>query len=342
MITISVITPTFQREDLLARCVASVLAQQVTGMRIEHIVVNDAGLPLQHASWMDDPRVRVVETSRTERVFARNAGAALSRGDWLYFLDDDDYALPGAFQAMLTVACAQPNAVHLYGGYRIHNETTHAVETIRPALEGNAFAAMVAGEAFPPPASWVRRDAFFAAGGFDPLIVPGEDADLFRRLSLHGNVAGTPFIVTAARVAHPHTSTTDTSRQHTMWQRGTEKVLDLPQTLMRLLRETNKAPYWRGRCAREYAASAFREFRRGRFAAAAGRLSAFGRLSFRNPFSPLFWLGLRRREQSQIFHPLLWERPEALPVIAPVGLSESTVPPGAKTSAKIPKAGSLR
>jgi glycosyltransferase involved in cell wall biosynthesis len=341
MITISVITPTFHREDLLARCVASVLAQRITDAHLEHIVVNDAGQPLQQASWMSDPRVRVIETNRTERVFARNTGAALSQGDWLYFLDDDDYVLPGAFQALLAVT-QDAAAVHVYGGYRIHNETTHTIETIRPALEGNAFAALVAGEAFPPPASWVRRDAFFAAGGFDPLIVPGEDADLFRRLSLHGNVAGTPFVVTAARVAHPNTSTTDISRQHTMWQQGTEKVLDLPQTLMRLLRETNKSPYWRGRCAREYAASAFREFRRGRFASAAGRLSAFGRLSVRYPFSPRFWQGLKRRGQTQVFRPLVWERPETILVTPHADPSESKVLPDAKTAAKTPTAGSLR
>ena len=53
---------------------------------------------------MDDPRVTVLNTYRTERAVARNTGAALSRGDWLYFLDDDDYALPGAFAAMLEVA----------------------------------------------------------------------------------------------------------------------------------------------------------------------------------------------------------------------------------------------
>ena len=149
MITISVITPTFRREGLLARCVQSVLSQQVAGAQIEQIVVNDAGEPLVHASWMEDPRVRVLDTFRTERSVARNTGAALARGQWLYFLDDDDYALPGAFQALLTCAEAAPDAVHVYGAYRVYHETDQTITTIRPALEGNAFSALVAGEAFP-------------------------------------------------------------------------------------------------------------------------------------------------------------------------------------------------
>ncbi len=83
---ISIVTPTFHREDLLARCVQSVLAQQVDAP-LEHIVVNDYGEPLAPAPWMDDPRVRVLQTFRTEHCVARNTGAALSQGRWLFFLD---------------------------------------------------------------------------------------------------------------------------------------------------------------------------------------------------------------------------------------------------------------
>jgi len=90
---ISVIIPTYHRQDLLVRAVDSVLSQQVEAT-IEVIVVNDAGEALQPAAWMDDQRVRVATTFRTERAAARNTGAALSRGQWLYFLDDDDFA-PG-------------------------------------------------------------------------------------------------------------------------------------------------------------------------------------------------------------------------------------------------------
>lgn len=329
MITISVITPTFRREHLLARCVESVLSQQVEEARIEHIIVNDAGEPLTYAAWMDDPRVRVVETDHTERAVARNTGAALSRGQWLYFLDDDDYALSDAFEALLSVA-RNTSAVQIYGGYRIYNESTGTVQTIRPTLEGNAFPALVAGEAFPPPSSWVRRDAFFATGGFDPLMVPGEDADLFRRLALYGQIAGTSFIVTAARVAHPHTSTTDTNRQHGLWQRGTEKVLDLPQTLTRLLQETRHASYWRGRCAREYSASALRQIRRGRYMTAASRFSAACRLCFRHLFSPQYWQGLRRHEIVPRSQSILAPQ-ETLLITLPFVTSESTIPAVAKT-----------
>ena len=42
----------------------------------------------------------VVNTHHSERSVARNTGAALSHGDYLHFLDDDDILLPGAYAAL--------------------------------------------------------------------------------------------------------------------------------------------------------------------------------------------------------------------------------------------------
>jgi GT2 family glycosyltransferase len=277
MAMISVVTPTFRREDLLRRCVESVLAQEV-GADIQHFVVNDAGEPLSQAGWMDDPRVTVLNTFRTERSVARNTGAALSRGDWLYFLDDDDYALPGAFAAMLEVA-AKGGAAHIYGGYRIVSGETQEETVHRPVLQGDIFPMLVAGEGIPPQATWLRRDAFFGVGGFDPLQVPAEDADIVRRIGLFGPIAGTTEVVANVRVDHAATTTTNYRRHHGIWLEGTEKVLSMPETLGRVLTRTMGEPYWRGRCARVYFGSAGRNLRRRRYGLAWGRLMGALRLS---------------------------------------------------------------
>jgi glycosyltransferase involved in cell wall biosynthesis len=276
MATISVITPTFRREDVLRRCVESVLAQEVDA-EIEHFVVNDYGQPLTHAPWMDDPRVTVLNTYRTERSVARNTGAALSRGDWLYFLDDDDYALPGAFAAMLEVA-QRTQAAHIYGGYRIISGETNQETVHQPVLEGDIFPMLLAGEGIPPQATWVRRDAFFQIGAFDLLAVPAEDADLVRRLSLFGPIAGTKEIVANVRVDHAGTTTTNYQKHHGIWLRGTENVLSMPETFDRTLNRTKTEPYWRGRCARVYFGSAGRNLRQRRYGLAWGRLLAALRL----------------------------------------------------------------
>lgn len=272
MPTISVVTPTFNREDVLRRCVDSVLAQQVNA-DIQHLVVNDYGSPLSYAAWMDDPRVTVLNTYRTERAVARNTGAALSRGDWLYFLDDDDYALPGAFAAMLEVA-ERTRAAHVYGGYRIISGVTCAETVYQPVLQGNILPMLVAGEGIPPQATWFRRDAFFGVGGFDPLAVPAEDADIVRRMALFGPIAGTTAIVANVRVDHAATTTTDYQRHFGIWQEGAEKALSMPQTLGQIQQRTADEPYWRGRCARVYFGSAVRQLRQRHFGLAWSRLTA--------------------------------------------------------------------
>lgn len=298
MTTISVITPTFNREDLLARCVESVLDQQVEDARIEHLVVNDYGQPLQRpATWRDDPRARVVDTFRTERSFARNTGAALSRGDWLFFLDDDDFVLPGAFAALLDVARQRPDAAEVYGAYEVRDVTDGTSTVITPELPDDSSAIFLAGEGLPPQATWVRRDAFFASGGFDPLVVPAEDADLYRRIGFLGPVAGTRFVVSVAHVNAPATSTSDYSRHQRVFHAGLEKSLHLPGVLGRIAQTTGGAPYWRGRCAREYVASAARNARARRFGTAWSRLSASGRLAVTHLHAPAFWHGVRRRPQ---------------------------------------------
>src|SRR5690349_14742956 len=83
----------------LSRAVASVLSQTLPpGGELEVIVVNDSGQPLPPAAWQHDPRVRVLATNRCERSIARNTGAATARGQYLHFLDDDDWMVPDAFQ----------------------------------------------------------------------------------------------------------------------------------------------------------------------------------------------------------------------------------------------------
>lgn len=290
---ISVITPTFRREDLLARCVESVLAQEVDA-EIEHIIVNDSGEPLKSAPWRDDPRVQVMTTYRTERSVARNTGAAVSQGNWLYFLDDDDYPLPGAFAALLRLAQAHPQAVHLYGGYEIMDETERQTSTIQPHHQGVLFPILFAGETFPFQSSWLRRAAFFQAGGFDPHLVPTEDVDLLQRVCRLGPSAGTREVVARIRVNHPSTTTTAEDKATRLFRKMPDLWLQLPDTFSLLREHTRSSPYWAGRCARTCFITAIRHLQKGGVATALSRSLLAGRLSGPHLLSSHCWRGLRR------------------------------------------------
>lgn len=86
---ISVITPTWQRRDLLtSRCVPSVRAQSYDGP-VEHIIVSDGPDPCLEGV----AGVIFLDAHRRELnkgVSARLAGAELAAGDLIAYLDDDN------------------------------------------------------------------------------------------------------------------------------------------------------------------------------------------------------------------------------------------------------------
>src|SRR5262249_55465295 len=95
----------YDRQGLGERALRSARDQDVAGMEI--VVVDDGsnppfGLP---ADLVSDPQVRLVrhETNRGAGC-ARDTGAAAARGDWIAFLDSDDYWLPGTLAPRLELA----------------------------------------------------------------------------------------------------------------------------------------------------------------------------------------------------------------------------------------------
>lgn len=103
---ISVIIPVYKVEKYLCRCVDSVLEQTYTNMEI--ILVDD-GSPDNCPVMCDeyarqDSRVKVIHQENAALSGARNAGIDMAQGQWLAFVDSDDY-LAADFLERLYQAC---------------------------------------------------------------------------------------------------------------------------------------------------------------------------------------------------------------------------------------------
>ena len=103
---ISVIIPVYKVEKYLCRCVDSVLEQTYTNMEI--ILVDD-GSPDNCPVMCDeyarqDSRVKVIHQENAGLSGARNAGIDMAQGQWLAFVDSDDY-LTADFLERLYQAC---------------------------------------------------------------------------------------------------------------------------------------------------------------------------------------------------------------------------------------------
>ena len=82
----TVIIPTRNRPAFLAEAVASVLMQKHSAFEL--LIVNDGDSEISDFS---DSRVRVLNNSGRGAVPARNLGLAETNGDFIAFLDDDDF-----------------------------------------------------------------------------------------------------------------------------------------------------------------------------------------------------------------------------------------------------------
>jgi len=93
---VSVIIPTFNRPDYLPRAVNSALAGMSPG-EIEVIVVPngpDESWRQSLLPFQNNPSVRIIRIKEANANIARNKGLAEATGEYVRFLDDDDYLIP--------------------------------------------------------------------------------------------------------------------------------------------------------------------------------------------------------------------------------------------------------
>ena len=125
---VSVIIPVYKVEEYLDRCVESVINQTYTNLEI--ILVDDGSpdhCPKMCDDWAKkDDRISVIHQQNKGLSGARNTGIREAKGDWLYFLDSDDYIIQDCISLMMEcvekypdveMVCAGAKATH--GGFEL-------------------------------------------------------------------------------------------------------------------------------------------------------------------------------------------------------------------------------
>lgn len=103
---ISIIVPIYKVEKYLNECVDSILNQTFTDFEL--ILVDD-GSPDNCPKMCDayarqDDRIRVIHQKNKGLSAARNAGIEMARGQWLGFIDSDDFVAPDFYEKLLSAA----------------------------------------------------------------------------------------------------------------------------------------------------------------------------------------------------------------------------------------------
>jgi len=204
--SISVVIPTHNHAGFLPAAVGSVRSQGWPG--IEIIVVDDGstdgtGRVLDELAGDD---LRVLRQPKAGAAAARNRGIAESRGDWVAFLDADDYWLPGKLAAQMSALAAGSNErTFAYCGSLVFDGQGVIIE-VRPAAPGAMrLDALVWGNTITTGSVVVKRAALFEVGLFDEsLNVLGEDWDLWLRLAASYEGACVPEPLVAIRYVYFH------------------------------------------------------------------------------------------------------------------------------------------
>ena len=106
---VSVIVPTFNRARMLQECVASLLRQTQPPMEI--IIVDDGSTDdTAETVRRMPPPVRYLHKPNAGKPAALNFALPHASGEWIWFFDDDDVALPRAIEARLQALAAAPDA----------------------------------------------------------------------------------------------------------------------------------------------------------------------------------------------------------------------------------------
>lgn len=110
---LSIIVPVYNVERFLPRCLDSLLRQGLTAEECEIICVND-GSPDGSAKILADyaerypDLFRVITQENQGLGGARNTGTALAQGEYITYIDSDDYIIDNAYSYLLENFC-QPN-----------------------------------------------------------------------------------------------------------------------------------------------------------------------------------------------------------------------------------------
>ena len=121
---VSVIVPVYNPGRSINRCIRSILGQSLPPDAYEAIFVDDGSTDETPARLdalaAEDPRVRVIHQENSGWPGKpRNVGVASARGDYVFFLDQDDTLGPEALERM--VATADRNASDMVIGKMVGN-----------------------------------------------------------------------------------------------------------------------------------------------------------------------------------------------------------------------------
>ena len=185
---VSVIIATYNNAHYILEAIASIFNQTYTSYEI--IVIDDGST--DNTRQVLEPyldKIRYLYQENKGVSHARNLGLEMARGEFISFLDADDFFLPDKLAKQVAVFDAHPSLGIVHSGWRLVNEKGEKISDIEfwhwyGSLELDletwvVWKPVTISMMFSK--SWIK-----SVGGFDTRWHHGEDIDLVLRLSVNG------------------------------------------------------------------------------------------------------------------------------------------------------------
>ena len=123
--TVSIIIPIYQAEDYIERCIASVISQTYSHSNIECILIDDCGTDrsiMLAQKCIDNYKgsiqfVLIHNDYNCGLSVSRNNGMRVANGDYLFFLDSDDYISADCIEKFMNTIYEHPEVEVVKGNY---------------------------------------------------------------------------------------------------------------------------------------------------------------------------------------------------------------------------------
>jgi glycosyltransferase involved in cell wall biosynthesis len=179
----SIITPSFNQGRFIRDCIQSVQTQ--TGVDFEHIVMDACSTDetisvlksYPHLQWVSEP-----DKGQTDAI---NKGFLKAKGDWLMWLNADDYLMPGTLSKVAQFATQHPEADVIYGDVAFVREDRGVLRDKRePVFSFNML--LLYGCFIPSTSTFYRRRVVDEGFLLDPQYKVCMDFEYYLRLAHAG------------------------------------------------------------------------------------------------------------------------------------------------------------
>ena len=194
----SVVIPLYNKAEHIQRSIDSVLAQKIQDFEI--IVINDGSTDggEKIVKRYTDTRIKIIDQKNSGVSEARNRGILIAKGEYVAFLDADDFWFPDYLVTIKSLVKRFPQSGVFATAYKVKEPNGKYYKVnfapIPPyPWEGvieNYFECLASGNySVRTSAVCVKKNIFEKVGLFDTSLRMGEDIDMWIRLFLNSKIA---------------------------------------------------------------------------------------------------------------------------------------------------------